>query len=153
MASLRRNPGWRRAWHDSQIVQQPLPGQGTLSLDWPKIPRMEIELQAVIVCRCRARMASQRIVCNWRWMQRIWMSSRLGLAGGLVGQGVLVGDWRSPRLNLQLSAVALGWRDHFRLAGLKLALNGPPPAVPLNLDLSIARLDLPERPRYCSSFN
>ncbi|MBP9714672.1 MAG: hypothetical protein KBD60_13460, partial [Sterolibacterium sp.] len=141
--------------HDSQIVQQPLQGQGTLSLDWPKIPRMEIELRA----------GSNRLQVSGAYGQpedRLQLAvdaahldelAGLGLAGGLVGQGVLVGDWRSPQLNLQLSAVALGWRDHFRLAGLKLALNtGPPPAVPLNLDLSIARLDLPERPALLQQF-
>ncbi len=141
---------------DSRIVQQALSGQGQLSLDWPRIPRLDVELKAG---RNHVRVAGahgqpgDRLTLNVD-APNLGELAELGLEGRLTGQGSLAGDLSAPDLNLKLSATQLAWRHHFRMETMDLSVNaGMRPAAPLNLDLTISRLDLPERPGLLQQFH
>lgn len=141
---------------DSRIVQQALSGQGQLSLDWPRIPRLDVELKAgsnhVHVAGAQGQ-PGDRLTLNVD-APNLGELAELGLEGRLTGQGSLVGDLTAPDLNLKLSATQLAWRHHFRMETMDLSVKaGMRPAAPLNLDLTISRLDLPERPGLLQQFH
>ena len=128
---------------DSRLVGQPLSGRGDFRLDWPRIPRANITLNA----------GANHLQASGAYGQtgdlldiRIDAPdlSPYGLDGGLNAQLRLGGTPQAPTLNAQASAKQLGMPGSFRLNGIDLSADGGGTAdSPLHLDLSVTRLDAP----------
>lgn len=130
---------------DSRLAGQPLSGRGDFRLDWPRIPRANITLNA----------GANHLQASGAYGQagdlldiRIDAPdlSPYGLDGGLNAQLKLGGTPQAPTLNAQASAKRLGMPGSVRLNDLSLsAEGGATTSSPLHLELSVSRLDTPEQ--------
>ncbi|HXE39060.1 MAG TPA: translocation/assembly module TamB domain-containing protein [Azonexus sp.] len=131
---------------DSQLAGQPLAGHGQLRIDWPRIPRADIALNAG-PNRLTAQGAfgdpGDTLAIDLDAMQL----APYGLEGGISGQLRLSGGTRQARLAAELQAAKLGWPGHGRLSDLTLKAElGGAAASPLRIDLAIGQLATPEQP-------
>lgn len=132
--------------HDSRFRDQPLAGRGDVDLDWPAVRRAEVELAAG-PNRLTARGAFGRPGDRLDIAIDAPALAPYGIEGDLQGRLQLAGTPAAPTLSGRLSADRLGLPGRGRVRSLALAGEaGARPADPLRLDLSIAAVDLPERP-------
>ncbi|WP_374341475.1 translocation/assembly module TamB domain-containing protein [Azonexus sp.] len=130
------------ALRDSEFAGQPLTGRGSVAIDWPRLPRVDIELAAG-PNRLAARGAFGRPDEVLSGEIAAPQLAPYGLEGGLAGDFALSGGVDRARLKLRLDSERLGRPGRFRIDGLRLAADASlDPAAPLALDLAIARLDL-----------
>lgn len=131
---------------DSRLANQPLSGQGKLSVAWPRIPGIAVDLVSG-ANRLSARGAfgqpGDTVVVDLDARQL----APYGLDGGMAGRFELSGSTQQPKFTGQLSADKIGWPGVARLSGLSLKADaGSQAGSPLNLDLAIAALDTPDQP-------
>jgi translocation and assembly module TamB len=131
---------------DSRLAGQPLNGEGQLSIAWPRIPRLAIQLAAGanrLSAQGAFGQAGDRLTVDVTAPQL----DPYGLEGGLDGHLELSGLSGSPRLAASLNAARLGLPGTVRLSGLSLKAElGGAANSPLALRLDIAVLDTPEQP-------
>lgn len=131
---------------DSQLAGQPIAGQGQLNIDWPRIPRADLQLSGG-ANRLTTRGAFGGPGDTLNIEVDAPQLAPYGLEGGLAGRFELSGGSDRPRLNGSLSAARLGLPGSLRLSGLQLTAEAASdPAAPLTLDLAIATLSTPEQP-------
>ncbi|MGE5472447.1 MAG: translocation/assembly module TamB domain-containing protein [Bacteroidota bacterium] len=131
---------------DSRLAGQPLTGRGQLSVDWPNIPRAELELVAG-PNRLASHGAFGRPGDTLTVDIETPQLDPYGLQGGLSGHLDLGGNARQPRFSGRLQAEQLGSPGLFHLAGLRLSADAAgEAAAPLHVDLAIASLATPEQP-------
>ncbi len=128
---------------DSRIAGQPLAGQGSLSVDWPRIPRANIRLQA----------GANQLAISGAFGQpgdtlhgelRAPDLSPLGLSGDLAGQFDLGGSLEHPSLQARLSSRQIAQAGNFRIQNLDfLARLDGAASGPLQAELQLGQLDTP----------
>jgi len=130
----------------SRLADQPLSGQGRLSIDWPSIPQADVALQAG-PNQLRAAGSFGRPDSLLRLQIHAPALSPYGVDGDLKGWLELRGTLAKPALSvdLQTSRLALPGIAAVRDAALRATL-GSAADAPLALDLEIGRLGLGERP-------
>ncbi len=132
--------------HESQLAGQPIAGQGQLNIDWPRIPRADLQLTGG-ANRLTTRGAFGGPGDSLSIEVDAPQLAPYGLEGSLAGRFVLSGGSDRPRLNGSLSAARLGLPGTLRLSGLQLTADAAAdPASPLSLDLAIATLSTPDQP-------
>lgn len=132
--------------HESRVAGQPLSGQGTVVIDWPRIPRADIQLLSG-ANRLTARGAYGHAGDILSIDLDAPQLTPYALEGGLNGHVDLSGSVQNPKIVGQLNAAKIGRPGTARLTGFSLkAESGSEPASPLHLDLAIATLDRPDQP-------
>ncbi|MBL8428279.1 MAG: translocation/assembly module TamB domain-containing protein [Dechloromonas sp.] len=130
---------------DSRVANQPLTGQGTLAIDWPRIPRADVQLLAG-ANRLSAKGAFGQPGDTLNLDIDAPQLAPYGLDGGLSGRIDLTGSVQNPRLAGQLNAARLGKPGVARLNGLSLKADvGGETSSPLTLDIAIAAIDTPDQ--------
>ena len=131
---------------DSQLAGQPIAGQGQIAIDWPRIPRADLQL-ASGPNRLATRGAFGGPGDTLSLVIDAPQLAPYGLEGGLAGRFQLSGGSDKPRLDGSLSAARLGLPGTLRLSGLTLTADAArDPASPLNLELAIAIIGTPDQP-------
>ena len=134
------------ALRDSRLAGQPLGGRGDLAIDWPRIPRADIQLVAG-PNRLNARGAFGQAGDSLRLDIEAPELSPYGLDGSLAGQITLSGTAAQLALSGQLATPRLGLPGIGRIKGASLAADlGSRPDSPLRLDLQVASFDGVDRP-------
>ena len=130
----------------SRLADQPLTGEGRLSIDWPSIPQADVTLQAG-ANRLRAAGSFGRPDSLLRLQIDAPALSPYGVDGDLKGWLELRGTLAKPALSVDLltNRLALPGIAALRDAALRATL-GSDADAPLALDLDIGRLSLGERP-------
>ncbi|WP_153145405.1 translocation/assembly module TamB domain-containing protein [Dechloromonas sp. H13] len=134
------------ALRDSRLAGQPLGGRGELVIDWPRIPRADIQLTAG-PNRLSARGAFGQPGDSLRVDIEAPELAPYGIDGSLAGQITLAGTAAQPSLAGQLATPRLGLPGIGRLKGASLAADlGSQPDSPLRLDLRVATVDGVDQP-------
>ena len=132
--------------NDSQLAGQPIAGQGQISLDWPRLPRADLQLSGGanrLITRGAFGGPGDTLSLEIDAPQL----APYGLEGGLSGRFELSGGSERPRLNGSLSAAHLGLPGTLRLSGLNFKADAASdPASPLALSLEVATISTPEQP-------
>jgi len=138
---------------DSRLAGQPLSGQGSLAIDWPRIPRADIVL-VTGANRLSAQGAFGRPGDRLSIEVDAQQLAPYGLEGGLSARFDLTGFGQDVLIAGELNAQKIGRPGVARLTGLKLkASGGSEPASPLSLDLSFASMDRPDQPGLLRAFH
>ncbi|PKO48275.1 MAG: hypothetical protein CVU31_06360 [Betaproteobacteria bacterium HGW-Betaproteobacteria-4] len=131
---------------DSRLAKQPLSGQGRLSIAWPRIPAVAIELVSganQLSANGAFGLPGESVVIALDARQL----APYGFDGGITGRFDLSGSAQQPKIAGQLNAATLGQPGVARLTDLSLTASGGGEASsPLSLDLAIAALDTAEQP-------
>ena len=131
---------------DSRVANQPLSGQGKLSIAWPRIPGIDIQLVSGanhLTAKGAFGQPGDTVVVDLDAQQL----APYGLDGGITGRFDLSGSAQQPKFAGQLTAAKIGKPGIARLTGLSLKANAAGEAgSPLNLDLAIAAIDAPDQP-------
>ena len=132
--------------HDSQLAGQPIAGRGQIAVDWPRIPRADLNLTSG-PNRLDTRGAFGGPGDTLSLAIDAPQLAPYGLEGGLAGRFQLSGGSDKPRLDGSLSAARLGLPGTLRLSGLTLTADAArDPVSPLNLELAIATIGTPDQP-------
>ncbi len=128
---------------DSQLAGQAFAGQGALRIDWPRIPRADIRLQA----------GANRLAVSGAFGQpgdtlhgelHAPDLSPLGLSGDLDGQFDLAGSLEHPSLQARLNSRQIAQAGSFRIQDLKLLARLDNAAKGLvQAELQLGQLDTP----------
>lgn len=131
---------------DSRLAGQPLSGQGSFKIDWPRLPRADLQV-ALGPNRLAARGAFGGPGDTLAVELDAPQLAPYGLEGGASGRIELAGTPRVPHLTAHLQAARLGRPGVFRLTGLTLqARAGGEPGSPLHIDLALAGLATADQP-------
>ena len=131
---------------DSRFAGQPLAGRGDLLVDWPRIPRADIQLSAG-PNRLTARGAFGRAGDNLRADIEAPELTPFGLAGSLVAHLNLAGTPEQLTLAAELATPRLGLPGVGRLKEASLTADlGSQPGSPLRVDLRVASFDGVDQP-------
>lgn len=136
----------RFALRDSRFAGQPLSGRGDLVIDWPRIPRGDVQLVAG-PNRLDARGAFGQAGDSLRVDIDAPALSPYGLDGSLAGHVTVGGTPGQLALAGELTTPALGLPGVGRIKGgsLTAALGGRPDS-PLRLDLRVATVETVDQP-------
>ena len=130
---------------DSRVADQPLSGQGSLVIDWPRIPKADIQL----VTRDNHLSAKGAFGQPGDTLNIDIDAPQLapyGLEGSLKGHLALTGSAQQPKISGQLNSPRIGRPGSFRLNALSVkASGGGESSSPLSVDLAIASLDRPDQ--------
>lgn len=131
---------------DSRVANQPLNGQGKLSIDWPRIPGIDIQLVSGtnhLIAKGAFGQPGDTVVVDLDAQQL----AAYGLDGGITGRFDLTGSAQQPKIAGQLTAAKIGKPGVARLTGLSLKADGGGEASsPITLDFAIAAVDTPDQP-------
>ena len=131
---------------DSRLAGQSLTGRGDLAIDWPRIPRADVELAAG-PNRLTARGAFGQAGDTLRVDVAAPDLTPYGLDGSLAGQIQLGGTTAQPTLAADLATPRLGLPGIGRFKDASLVADlGSQPDSPLKLDLRVAAFDGVEQP-------
>jgi translocation and assembly module TamB len=134
------------ALRDSRLAGQPLTGRGDLVIDWPRIPRADVELAAG-PNRLTARGAFGQAGDTLRVDVAAPDLVPYGLDGSLAGHLQLGGTVAQPTLAADLATPRLGLPGIGRLKDASLVADlGSRPDSPLKLDLRVATFDGVDQP-------
>ena len=141
------------ALRDSRFAGQPLAGRGELMIDWPRIPRADVQLAA----------GPNRLTANGAFggpgdRLRVELAAPelgpYGLDGGLAGTLQLAGSPDNLTLAVELATARLGLPGVGRFQEASLSANlGSRPASPFNFDLRLAGFDGVDRPGLLKRLN
>ncbi len=141
------------ALRDSRFAGQPLTGRGELVIDWPRIPRADVQLAAG-PNRLTARGAFGRPGDSLRVDIEAPELGPYGLDGSLAGFLQLAGTPENLKLAAELATPRLGLPGIGRLKEASLTADlGSQPASPLKLDLRVASFDGVDRPGLLKKLN
>jgi len=141
------------ALRDSRFAGQPLAGRGDLAIDWPRIPRADVQLVAG-PNRLVARGAFGRPGDSLRVDIAAPELGPYGLDGSLAGFLQLAGTPENLTLAAELATPRLGLPGIGRLREASLTADlGSQPASPLKLDLRVAAFDGIDRPGLLKKLN
>lgn len=131
---------------DSQLAGQPLAGRGQLSIDWPRLPKADIELTAGpnhLSAKGAFGRPGDKLLIDIDAPQL----APYGLEGGISGRFDLAGNVEQLKIAGQLQAAKLGLPGVGRLSGLSLKADVAGQAdSPLRIDLNIAQIGTVEQP-------
>jgi len=131
---------------DSRLAGQPLTGRGDLAIDWPRIPRADVELVAG-PNRLTARGAFGQAGDTLRVDVAAPDLKPYGLDGSLAGHFQLGGTTAQPTLAADLVTPRLGLPGIGLLKEASLIADlGSQPDSPLKLDLRVATFDGVDQP-------
>ena len=131
---------------DSRLAGQPLTGRGDLAIDWPRIPRADVELVAG-PNRLTARGAFGQAGDTLRVNVAAPDLKPYGLDGSLAGHFQLGGTTAQPTLAVDLATPRLGLPGIGRLKEASLIADlGSQPDSPLKLDVRVATFDGVDQP-------
>lgn len=131
---------------DSRLAGQPLAGQGQVSIAWPHIPQVDVELAAG-ANRLRARGAFGQPGDTLNIAIDAPQLAPYGLEGGLTGKFEVTGGSRQPHFAGNLDAARLGLPGAFRLNAFRFKTEGGGEAAsPLLVELDVASVDTPDTP-------
>ena len=134
------------ALRDSRLAGQPLSGRGDFVIDWPRVPRADVQLVAG-PNRLTVRGAFGQHGDRLRADIEAPELSPYGLDGSLAGQFTLGGTPEQLSLAGQLATPRLGLPGIGRIREASLVLGlGSGPESPLRLDLQVAAFDGIDRP-------
>ncbi|MGB8884877.1 MAG: translocation/assembly module TamB domain-containing protein, partial [Azonexus sp.] len=134
------------ALRDSRLAGQPLTGGGDLAIDWPRIPRADVELVAG-PNRLTARGAFGQAGDTLRVDVAAPDLKPYGLDGSLDGHLQLGGTTAQPTLAVDLATPRLGLPGIGRLKEASLIADlGSQPDSPLKLDVRVATFDGVDQP-------
>ena len=134
------------ALRDSRLAGQPLTGRGDLAIDWPRIPRADVELVAG-PNRLTARGAFGQAGDTLRVDVAAPDLKPYGLDGSLAGHFQLGGTTAQPTLAADLATPRLGLPGIGRLKEASLIADlGSQPDSPLKLDVRVATFDGVDQP-------
>ena len=143
----------RFALRDSRLAGQPLTGRGDLVIDWPRIPRADIQLAAG-PNRLSARGAFGQPGDALAIAIDAPDLAPYGAAGSLAGQVRLAGTPAQPTLSAQLATPRLALPGIGRIKEASLTADlGSQPESPLKLDLRVATFDGVDRPGLFRKLN
>lgn len=129
---------------DSRLAGQPLSGEGELNVDWPRIPRADVRLQAG-ANQLQAQGAFGRPGDVLNVLIDAPALDPYGLEGGLKGRLELRGSLEQPTINADLQAAYLALPDVAAVRQLSLqAATGSTAESPVNIDLRVGQLGLGE---------
>jgi translocation and assembly module TamB len=138
---------------DSRLAGQPLSGQGSLAIDWPRIPRADIQLVSGanhLSAKGAFGQPGDRLSIDLDAPQL----APYGLEGGLTGRLELSGSVQKAEIAGEVYAQKIGLPGVARLSNLRLKANGGGEAAsPLKIDLSFASLDRPDQPGLLRAFH
>ena len=138
---------------DSRLAGQPLAGRGELVIDWPRIPRADVQLAAG-PNRLTASGAFGRPGDSLRVDIAAPELGPYGLDGGLAGTLQLAGTPENLTLAAELATPRLGLPGIGRLKEASLTADlGSQPARPLKVDLRVASFDGVDRPGLLKKLN
>ena len=141
------------ALRDSRFAGQPLAGRGELAIDWPRIPRADVQLTAG-PNRLVARGAFGRPGDSLRVDIAAPELGPYGLDGSLAGYLQLAGTPENLTLAAELATPRLGLPGIGRLKEASLTADlGSQPASPLKIDLRVAAFDGVDRPGLLKKLN
>ena len=141
------------ALRDSRFAGQPLAGSGDITIDWPRIPRADVQLTAG-PNRLTARGAFGRPGDSLRVDIAAPELGPYGLDGSLTGYLQLAGTPENLTLAAELATPRLGLPGIGRLKEASLTADlGSQPASPLKLDLRVASFDGVDRPGLLKKLN
>jgi len=141
------------ALRDSRFAGQPLAGRGELVIDWPRIPRADVQLTAG-PNRLTASGAFGRPGDSLRVDIAAPELGPYGLDGGLAGTIQLAGTPENLTLAAELATPRLGLPGIGRLKEASLTADlGSQLASPLRLDLRVASFDGVDRPGLLKKLN
>ncbi|MGB8242201.1 MAG: hypothetical protein WCE66_14340, partial [Azonexus sp.] len=134
------------ALRDSRLAGQPLTGRGDLAIDWPRIPRADVELVAG-PNRLTARGAFGQAGDTLRVDVAAPDLKPYGLDGSLAGHFLLGGTTAQPTLAADLATPRLGRPGIGLLKEASLIADlGSQPDSPLKLDVRVATFDGVDQP-------
>ncbi len=132
--------------HDSHLAGQPFAGDGRMTLNWPRVPSLDLRLQAG-PNRLAASGAFGRPEDRLTLVIDAPELGPYGLEGDLAGQLRLAGNLRTPAIEAQLHSKRLGLPGRGRVHGLVLNADiGSDATARLDLGLAIDRFDTPVQP-------
>jgi translocation and assembly module TamB len=130
---------------DSRLADQPLSGEGEVNVDWPRIPRADIRLQAG-ANHLQAQGAFGRPGDVLNVLIDAPTLDPYGLEGGLKGRLELRGSLAQPTMNADLQATYFALPGVAAVRQLSLqAATGSAAEAPVNVDLRIGQLSLGEQ--------
>ncbi len=126
---------------DSRVRDQPLAGEGRLTLAWPTLPAVDVKLRLGdnrIAAQGAFGQPGQRLAVDIDAPQL----AALGGEGELKGRLTLAGSLARPQLDGELKSARLGLPGVFRLHELRLEARLAEDAdAPLRIDLDLGRLE------------
>lgn len=131
----------RFALRDSRLAGQPLTGRGDLVIDWPRIPKADVQLAAG-PNHLNARGAFGRPGDSLTMAIDAPALGPYGLEGGLAGQLQLGGTADQPTLAAELGTPRLGLPGVGTISGARVVAEiASAPGSPLKIDAHMAALD------------
>jgi len=131
----------RFALRDSRLAGQPLTGHGDVVIDWPRIPKADVQLAAG-PNHLNARGAFGRPGDRLTMAIDAPALGLYGLAGSLAGQLELGGTTDQPTLAGELSTPRLGLPGVGTISEVRVVAEiASAPGSPLKVDASVAALD------------
>mgnify|MGYP000270541256 CR=1 FL=1 len=129
------------ALRDSRLAGQPLAGRGDLLIDWPRIPKAEVELTAG-ANRLQARGAFGRPGDSLRIELAAPTLAPYGVAGGVTGYLQLGGTLEQATLAGELQAAKLGLPGIGAISDARLVADlASAPDSPLRIEARVAAVD------------